>query len=95
MSEITIDALALNSMRDKAATSDPGAEWWCYQNVAMDSANFGHCIFLQVGPGCTLAEPPPQGPDGVWGLGWRYRPVGPVDLDSGQVTPRKTPTAKD
>lgn len=59
--------------------------WAAYQNVALDSANLGHIQFLAIGPDNTFKEPPKQAPDTQHGLGWKYRFIGWVDLETGEV----------
>lgn len=67
--------------------SREGTRWAAYQNQALDSANMGHMQFLHVGEGCTFNEPPEQYPkDTEHGLGWRYRFVGYVNLDTGEIS---------
>jgi hypothetical protein len=74
------DALALMKER--------GGKWAAYQNVAMDSANCGHLQFLKYGDGCTYGKPPEIYPsDTDHGMGWRYRLVGSVDLETGDIEP--------
>lgn len=69
-----------------ALLRERGGTWAAYQNVAMDSSNRGHLQFLQYGEGRTYKVPPEQYPsDTAYGLGWRYRHVGYVDLASGTV----------
>lgn len=63
-----------------------GSYWGAYENCALDSANAGHMQFLHIGEGCTYPTAPEQYPaDTVHGMGWRYRLVGVVDLESGEV----------
>lgn len=62
-----------------------GGTWAVYQNVVLDSAMVGHVTFLKFGPGCTYEAPPEHMPDTAAGLGWKYRHVGFVDLNSGRV----------
>lgn len=76
---------ALNIMRFHAERGSK-ARWAAYQNMALDSANAGHLQFLSIGPDNTYQEPPEQYPaDNEHGMGWRYRFVGWVDLETGQV----------
>lgn len=63
----------------------PDTRWAAYQNMAMDSANRGHLQFLAVGPQNTFKEPPRQYPDTQFGLGWKYKFVGWVNLETGAV----------
>jgi hypothetical protein len=63
-----------------------GGTWAAYRNEAMGSAYLGHFQFLKVGDGCTCVVPPEQYPaDTVCGMGWRYRLVGFVDLETGKL----------
>jgi len=79
----SIEPEALTHMRK---ISRPGKFWAVYQNVAMDSANFGHLQFLLCGAYCTFAEPPVTYPaDNAFGMGWRYRSVGTVNLETGEI----------
>lgn len=81
MSDIEIEEEALATMRER------GGSWFVYQNMALDSSNTGHVLFLKCGPDCTLKDPPPHAPDGPYGLGWKYRMVGRVELKEGKVVP--------
>ena len=63
----------------------PGQTWFCYQNMALDSASLGHLKFLCCGPGCTFIEPPARLPDTAQSINWRYILVGYVDLVSGEI----------
>jgi hypothetical protein len=70
----------LDVMRDKGGT------WAAYQRRVLGEKEYGHLQFLEVGPGCTYAEPPEQYPvDTDWCLGWRYRYIGLVDLVTGAI----------
>lgn len=63
-----------------------GGMWAAYTNVALDSANLGHCQFLLFGADCTFKRPPKQYPvDNMHGMGWRYVFSGVVDLATGVV----------
>jgi len=62
-----------------------GGTWAVYQNVAMDSAAFGHVQYIKYGPGCTFERPPEKCPDTSAGLGWKYKHVGFVDLAQGRI----------
>ena len=65
-----------------------GGRWAAYENLAMDSASMGHVQYLKFGEGCTFKTAPLMYPaDTVHGMGWRYRLIGEVDLDSGEVKP--------
>jgi len=70
---------ALTQMRSRGGT------WYAYENVALDSATFGHTQFLKCGPGCANETPPPQMPDTSYGMGWKYRLAGKVNLETGEV----------
>jgi hypothetical protein len=74
---------ALEQMK---ARLQPGVRWAAYQNKSLDSANTGHMQFLAVGGSATYAHPTAQYPaDTVHGMGWRYRFIGMVDLETGEV----------
>jgi len=75
---------ALEQMRD-SPYNHKDTKWAAYQNLALDSYNCGHLQFLAVGPSNTFKEKPAQYPDTEHGLGWRYRFVGWVDLETGEV----------
>lgn len=60
--------------------------WAAYQNQALDSASAGHLQFLAIGPENTYTEAPEQMPDTQHGMGWKYRFVGWVDLETGEVS---------
>jgi len=77
-----IDPETLEKLRAQAR---PNTKWAAYQNVAMDSAGFGHLQFLMVGEGCTFTERPEKMPDTAFDLGWKYKFVGFVDLEAGEV----------
>jgi hypothetical protein len=62
-----------------------GGTWAAYRNEAMDSAELGMMIFLEVGEGCTYETPPKQAPDGSWGMGWKYLYLGMVNLETGEI----------
>jgi hypothetical protein len=71
---------ALTQMRER------GGKWAAYMNMALDSGNAGHLQFLKYGEGCTYAKPPEEYPmDNIHGMGWRYRLIGIVDIDSAQI----------
>ena len=75
-----IDPEALQQMRDR------GGDWAAYQNQDLSHPDVGRLAFLQHGPWNTFKEPPKQYPDTHHvGLGWRYRLIGTVDLESGEV----------
>jgi len=63
-----------------------GTRWAAYQNQALDSASAGHLQFLAIGPENTYQEAPEQMPDTQHGMGWKYRFVGWVDLETGEVS---------
>lgn len=77
-----VDDVILQKLR---ATVKEGCVWVVYANVDLGSSGCGHQQFLLVGPGCTYLEHPPALPDTKVGLGWRYRPQGVVNLESGVV----------
>lgn len=65
-----------------------GCKWAAYQNVVLNSAALGHVIYLPFGVGCTYENDealPAYAPDGMHGLGWRYRHVGYVNLETGEI----------
>lgn len=74
------DDEALDSMRQLGGT------WAAYQNVALDSFGAGHLQFLKIGDGCSYQTPPEKFPyDTKAGTGWKYRFVGMVNLETGEV----------
>lgn len=75
---------ALKQMQDSPYNFED-TKWAAYQNKAMDSASLGHLQFLAIGPKNTLKEPPKQAPDTPYGIGWKYRFVGWVDMSTGEV----------
>ena len=78
---------ALTQMRTLIST---GSRWAAYQNQALDSVNAGQLQFLLVGLGRTYSAPPEQYPaETVAGMGWRYRFVGYVNLETGLVEKAK------
>lgn len=78
-----IDGSVLEHMRKVATTDD---RWIAYQNQDMCSSMLGHLAFLIVGPTRTFQVPPKHYPDSPSvGFGWRYLPIGTVDLISGKV----------
>ncbi len=80
---VTIGDEAFSQMRER------GGDWYAYQNMAMDSAGLGHLKFLKCGEDCTFEAPPYQYPD-IPGdaLNWKYRLIGKIDLESGQIDGR-------
>ena len=69
-----------------AQMCERGGSWAAYENQALDSTNAGHLQFLKVGEGCTFKDPPLQYPkDTEHGMGWRYRYIGRVNLETGEV----------
>jgi hypothetical protein len=66
----------------------PGQTWYCYENVALDSANLGHHQFLCCGEGCTFFEPPTRMPDTSHAIGWKYLLIGHVDMETGEIVGR-------
>ena len=76
------DPVMLAILRERLKT---GQTWFCYQNMALDSASLGHLKFLCCGTGCTFVEPPARMPDSHLGIGWRYLLVGKVNLESGTI----------
>lgn len=83
MGDVTIDPTALTTMQQRSGT------WAAYQNHALDSIDCGRLEFLQVGEGCTIKEAPEQMPDSHLGIGWRYRHIGYVDLQTGTIVAEK------
>lgn len=81
--DVTIDPEVLEAMRANAE----GGEWYAYQNMDMCSSLLGHVQFLKCGPTCTHKTPPSKMADTHHGLGWRYWPVGKVNLAEGRVEP--------
>ena len=69
----------LETMRER------GGSWAAYQNVAMDSADVGRLQFIKFGEGCTHTTPPEKCPDTSASPGWKYRFVGIVNLDTGEI----------
>jgi hypothetical protein len=76
---IKVEAEQLAQMRERGGT------WAAYQNVAMDSSDLGRLQFLKFGPGCTYETRPEKCPDTAAGLGWKYKLVGTVDLETGEI----------
>jgi hypothetical protein len=62
-----------------------GGRWAAFENHDLSSSNPGHLQFIKYGPGCTHETPPKRCPDTDAGLGWRYVPVGFVDLATGTI----------
>ena len=62
-----------------------GGTWAAYQNVDLGSPDLGSLRFLQVGAGCTFAEPPERMPDSKIGTGWRLYWIGWVNLETGKI----------
>lgn len=74
---------SLLAMRQRSQGTDT---WYCYRNEDLGHGDCGRLTFLVTGPTRTFAVPPPQAPDSPdIGFGWRYRLVGPVDLEAGAV----------
>lgn len=68
--------------------NERGGTWAAYENMDMSSRHVGHLQFLKVGCGCTFDTPPSQMPDNTYGVGWRYRYIGYVNLNTGEITLR-------
>ena len=79
LGDAKIHETALQQMRER------GGEWFAYQNHAMDSAGLGDLQFLQCGEGRTYQTPPARMPDTAHAIGWKYLPVGKVDLETGKI----------
>lgn len=63
-----------------------GGRWAVYENQDMGHPDQGQLQFIKYGPGCTYPTPPPHAPDTeAWGLGWRFRHAGYVDLVTGKI----------
>lgn len=63
-----------------------GGRWYAYQNMDLSSCACGSFQFLQCGTGCTHKVPPSQMPDtSSMGLGWRYKLVGRVNMETGEL----------
>jgi len=76
------DPVMLAILRERLKT---GQTWFCYQNMALDSASLGHLKFLCCGTGCTFTEPPARMPDTAQSINWRYVLVGHADLTTGEI----------
>lgn len=72
-----------------------GGKWAVYQNCALDSSNYGHMQFLNIGKDCSFREAPDRLPDTEKSTNWAYLHVGYVDLEKGVVIdgPEKTRSA--
>jgi hypothetical protein len=77
------DQFALDTMR---SCDIEGTRWAAYQNMDLGSSNAGHTQYLAVGPNNTHKTPPSQMPDTSAGLGWRYKFIGYVNIETGEVT---------
>ena len=80
--ERTIDPEVLAKLQ---AQHKSGCAWITYQNHDLGHHALGDSRFLLVGPGATFASPPRCYPDTQFGLGWRYLPVGTVNLETGRI----------
>lgn len=61
-----------------------------YQNHALDSADAGRLAFLIIGPTRTFHDPPDRAPDSAeYGPGWKYLPVGILDLKTNALKPEQ------
>lgn len=79
------DPEALAQMRQR------GGQWAAYHNVDLGHPNCGHLQFLKFGEGCTftgLDKLPEQYPSdtAAGGLGWRYRLLGIVSMETGEIS---------
>jgi len=81
---VEADVQARSSM-ERSPYNFSDTRWAAYQNQALDSASCGHVQFLAIGPQNTFKEPPEQLPDTKHGMGWKYRFVGWVNLETGSV----------
>jgi len=59
--------------------------WVAFQNHDLGHYDLGHLIFLAVGSKNTFTTVPARMPDTEKALGWRYIPVGKVDLNTGEI----------
>lgn len=76
---------ALEQMK-KSPYNYKDTRWCAYQNKAMDSLDIGHIQFLAIGTQNTFKEAPKRYPDTHLGVGWKYLPMGWVDLETGEIT---------
>lgn len=72
-------------MMQKSESNHSETRWVAFQNQAMDSVGLGHIRFLATGPMNTFQEIPKNLPDGSYGAGWKYVPVGYVNLETGLI----------
>jgi hypothetical protein len=63
----------------------PKSNFVAFQSMDMSSETLGDVVFIRIGEDSTLKVIPPQAPDGQWGLGWRYKPVGYINLETGKI----------
>lgn len=77
-----IDEQTLEKLKQQ---SRKRTKWAAYRNEAWDSSTFGHVQFLAVGPDHTHKVAPPHMPDTQFGLGWKYRLLGWVNLETGLI----------
>ena len=75
-----VEEIMLRSMRERVVGRD--ARWAAYRNLALDSMTLGEFRFLAVGPEATYKEAPPSFPGAD---GWKYRFMGWVNLETGEV----------
>lgn len=67
----------------------PTTKVWAYEHSILGDPSQGHTLCLMVGPENTHDKPPLHAPDGAHGPGWKYLPVGTVNLSTGDITPGK------
>jgi hypothetical protein len=60
-------------------------KWIAFQNHDLGHYDIGHLMFLAVGSKNTFTTVPQRMPDSQLGIGWRYVPVGQVDLNTGEI----------
>jgi len=80
-----IDDQAKERLTVQLSSLPEGTQWAAFMNKALDSAARGHMRFLAVGPGCTYKDPPDRYPDTETTIGWKYRYIGMVHLDTGVI----------
>jgi len=64
----------------------PGDIWWVYLNQDMADSEYGKVVLMAIGPNREFREPPQHYPCSAHPTGWRYRPIGTLDVRTGKVT---------
>lgn len=74
-----VDSFVLDTIRNR------GGKWAVYENQEIAHPQAGHLQFLAYGLGKSCLFAPERMPDTATQINWRYRRIGYLDLDTGEV----------